>query len=575
MANNHYDAVIVGSGFGGSVMAYELASADMKVCVLERGRSYPPGTFARSPFRMGRNFWDPNSGRLGLFDVWSFQSSEAVVASGLGGGSLIYANVLIRKPDEWFVDKLPDGTYRKWPIGREDLEPHYDAVERVLGAQKYPFSTEPYASTSKTVAFRAAADHLKLHWELPNLAVSFAPKPGAPAALAVPIEEATPNLHGRVRHTCRLCGECDVGCNYGSKNTLDYNYLSMAANAHPHPCEILPNCEVKQFRFEGGRYVIDYVVHDPARPAVNGAPEQRASITGDRLVLAAGTLGSTYLMLKNRQNLPSLNASALGTRYSTNGDLLTFVMRCRDESVNPATARIIDAGRGPVITSTVRVDIDKHRGFFIQDAGYPDFVSWLVEIADARKMLSRGLRFLWRRLLDWWFKDPHSEIDGQLSELIGPCELSSGSLPLLGMGRDTADGKMFLQKSRRTGKQYLQVDWHRGGSEDFFDAVNDYSRRMAVAMGGTFVENPDTKHLKRIVTVHPLGGCPMGTEPGSGVVDTWGRVLDVKGDPIPGLYVADGSVMPGSVGPNPSLTIAALSRRFAHGIVDRFRQRQR
>lgn len=574
MTTEHYDAVIVGSGFGGSVMAYELASAGMRVCVLERGQPYPPGTFARTPFRMGRNFWDPDSGRFGLFDVWSFQQSEAVVASGLGGGSLIYANVLIRKPDEWFVEQLPDGTYRRWPIARRDLEPHYDEVERVLGAQKYPLHVEPYASTSKTLAFRAAARSLNLHWELPNLAVSFAPEPGAAPMPAMPIQEPLPNLHGRVRQTCRLCGECDIGCNYGSKNTLDYTYLSLAARARPHPCEILTNCEVKAFRPERRGYSVEFVRHDPERPRAKNQAEKRVRITGDRLILAAGTLGTTYLMLKNCDNLPSFNSRALGTRYCTNGDLLTFVMRCRDNTANPEVARLIDAGRGPVITSTVRVDIDKHRGFLIQDAGYPDFISWLIEVSDARKAFTRGLRFMWRRVRAWLWQDPQSEIDGQLADLIGPCELSSGSLPLLGMGRDTADGKMFLERSRRTGKQHLQVDWRRRGSADFFDRVNDCSRRMAAAMGGTFAENPTTRYLRRLVTVHPLGGCPMATEPGNGVVDDWGRVLDRTGAPLPGLYIADGSVMPGAVGSNPSLTIAALSRRFALGIVDRFQHGQ-
>src|SRR4029453_9032427 len=99
----HFDAVIVGSGFGGSVMASRLAEAGLSVCVLERGKAYPPGSFPRSPWEMGRNFWDPSEGLHGMFDVWSFRGIGAVVASGLGGGSLLWSNVVLRKDRSTFV----------------------------------------------------------------------------------------------------------------------------------------------------------------------------------------------------------------------------------------------------------------------------------------------------------------------------------------------------------------------------------------------------------------------------------------------------------------------------------------
>jgi cholesterol oxidase len=112
-----FDVVVVGSGFGGSVMAWRLADAGLDVCLLERGRAYPPGSFARSPHDMARNFWDPSEGRHGLFDVWSFSRISAVVSSGLGGGSLIYANVLLRKPADTFVSEpLPGGGAEQWPL---------------------------------------------------------------------------------------------------------------------------------------------------------------------------------------------------------------------------------------------------------------------------------------------------------------------------------------------------------------------------------------------------------------------------------------------------------------------------
>src|SRR5688572_27072519 len=102
--DTHFDAVIVGTGFGGSVMAYRLAEAGLRVCVLERGRAFPPGSFPRTPSGFAKNFWDPGEGLYGMYDVWSFKGLESLVSSGLGGGSLIYANVLLRKDEKWFVD---------------------------------------------------------------------------------------------------------------------------------------------------------------------------------------------------------------------------------------------------------------------------------------------------------------------------------------------------------------------------------------------------------------------------------------------------------------------------------------
>jgi cholesterol oxidase len=129
MNSEHFDAVIIGSGFGGSVMAYRLAEAGFRVCLLERGKPYPPNSFPRAPYDLGKNFWDPSKGYYGMLDVWSFKGSGALVSSGLGGGSLIYANILIRKDPKWFITENRDaGVYESWPVTYKDLEPHYERV---------------------------------------------------------------------------------------------------------------------------------------------------------------------------------------------------------------------------------------------------------------------------------------------------------------------------------------------------------------------------------------------------------------------------------------------------------------
>jgi cholesterol oxidase len=481
--------------------------------------------------------------------VWSFDGLEAFVGSGLGGGSLIYANVLLRKDERWFVHDEPraDDGYEHWPVTRAELEPHYDRVEARLAPVPYPFAD----TTPKTQAFRAAAEKLELDWSLPGLAIAFAPSPGAEPRVGEPVDEARPNLHGRTRSTCRLCGECAMGCNYGAKNTLDFNYLSDAAHGG---ADIRSRCEVRSFApREGGGYRVEYVEHDEAADGVTvdtwALP--RRALTTDRLVLAAGTLGSTYLMLRNRSSFPALSPR-LGTRFSGNGDFMGITRRI---------PRDVDPGRGPTITSAVRVpdalDGGSGRGFYMEDCGIPPFLSWLLHAAEAPAGLRRTGPLL-RGMLKAQFRRPRAtNLGGDLAKLLGDASFSHGLLPVLGMGRDVPDGVMCLRGGA------LEVRWRKAGaSKELFDRMRALSRQIAEALDGRFLDTP-AWHLNRVATVHPLGGCPMGRTAEEGVVDA------VSGEVFghPGLHVVDGSVMPGPVGPNPSLTIAAVADRFVDGML--------
>ena len=543
--DNHFDAVVVGSGFGGSVLAYRLARAGKSVCVLERGRAYPPGSFPRGPRELSKAFWDPSDGYYGLFNLWSFKGIGAVVSSGLGGGSLIYANVLLRKPEEWFIQggTAEDG-YESWPVTYKELVPHYERAETMLNGQEYPFAN----TTPKTVAFREAGEKLGREFILPKLAVTFA-NAGEEAAVGVPIREEHPNMYGVPRYTCRLVGECDIGCNFGSKNTLDLNYLSEAKRLG---AEIWPLREVRSLApREGGGYVVRYVEHDLAdegRRIKTSDPRVRPprELTCERLVLAAGTLGSTYLLLRSRNAFPGLSPR-LGSRFGGNGDLLTFALDAK---------RPLQPSFGPVITSALRVpdklDGGEGRGFYVEDAGYPDFVSWLVQATQGPGAVWRFRQVAARIIVGLLRRTPEVDLSAEVAQLLSDTRLAAGSLPLLGMGRDIPDGNMELTSDDR-----LQVDWVKAKSSPFFDRLGDFAEEIAEALGARFQRNP-TWYLGRLITVHPLGGCPMGRVPEEGVVDPYGEVFG-----YPGLTIADGSVMPGPVGPNPSLTIAALAERFA------------
>ncbi len=570
MSEPHYDAVIIGSGFGGSVMAHRLSEAGLRVCVMERGRVYPPGSFARTPAAMSRNTWDPAAGKQGLFDLWSFRGMDALVASGLGGGSLIYSNVLLRKDEKWFVrERATAGQYEHWPVCRADLDRHYDAVEAVLKPTPYPADHSPYRDTPKTHALREAASAVGGQFSYPPLAVQFGDDPDRPRP-GEPLRDRH-DMFGVPRQSCRLCGECNMGCNYGSKNTLDLTYLSMAEQ---RGVEIFIRSEVRAI-YPAGEWGwrVSYVEH---ASRMQGRSYRRSqlearTITGKRVILAAGTLGSTYLMLRMKRDQRAFRSlsPALGKRFSGNGDMLTLALYCRsrDDQRRPRT---IDPCYGPVITGSVRIPdaIDSpgakaeasahldRRGIYIQDAGFPAFFSWIVESIPSVKAFGRTFGFFRRYLSGHLGFNPDSNLSAELSAFIGPARLTETSLPFLCMGRDLATGTMSLRRADN-----LEVNWRVDDSVEYVERVRDITRRMSDALCATYADNP-LLHLNRLITVHPLGGCPMGRHEREGVVDSWGRVFG-----HPGLYVADGSVMPGPVGANPALTIAALADRFADGIL--------
>jgi cholesterol oxidase len=489
-----------------------------------------------------------------MFDIWAFRGIESVVCSGLGGGSLIYANVMLRKDPAWFVDDAPDQPPRPWPVSYADLEPYYEAAEAMMGIQRYPFDTAPYSATPKTEAFREAAGALGLDWRLPPLAVSFA-SPGQPPVPGQPLTEEHQNLHGKPRVTCRLCGECDIGCNDGAKNTLDYTYLSRAADAG---AVIRPLCEVRRIdrRDAAGGYRVGYTQRDAEQPGTARA----VTVTGDRLVIGAGTYGSTFLLLRNRAAFPGLGP-ALGTRFSGNGDLLTLLRHSRRVARHALVARDLDPEFGPVITSAIRMpdtldgDGPAGRGFYIEDGGNPSFLDWILQTADAPSMAARIGRFAVRRVWSHLKGNPRSNIGDDVSGLFGGGAASAATMPVLAMGRDIPNGTFSLRNGS------LELDWSTSASSAYFDRVEATLRQLAEALEAGLANTP-LWLFKRVITVHPLGGVPMGADPGTGVVDEWGESFA-----YPGLHVVDGSVMPGPVGANPSLTIAAFAERAAAHII--------
>jgi cholesterol oxidase len=195
---------------------------------------------------------------------------------------------------------------------------------------------------------------------------------------------------------------------------------------------------------------------------------------------------------------------------------------------------------------------------YIEDAGIPGFAMWLVQLAQAGAITTAALGEWAKRKVN--LKDD-TNLSAELNKILLEGAFSSKFMPLLGMGRDRPDGVFSIDGE----PSKLRLKWTVDTSDNYYRAMTERMRIIAWGFGGKLRENPlyTWPTVKRGITVHPVGGCPMDTTLAQGLVDTYGRVRGVDG-----LRVCDGSVFPGPIGPNPSLTIAAFARRSAENLDD-------
>ncbi|GGH45863.1 GMC family oxidoreductase [Microbacterium album] len=491
MEHVRVDAVVVGSGFGGAAAAARLAQAGLSVVVLERGRRWKPGDFPRDVGKLEDDWlWGKDQG---LYDIRWLDRMASVQAAGWGGGSLVYANVFARPPREVF-DSWPDG------YDRDALDPYYDVAAHMLRVR--PVGTDPLTGQvpARTVAMEGAASrlHRPAGTVRPLLAVTFADHPGPPRA-----------------GECTFVGECMFGCNEGAKNSVDRNYLSIAEE---HGAEARTLCEVDRIAPSALGYEVGYL---------DRAAGRRGLVQARAVFLAAGAVGTTELLLRNRdvlRTLPDLSP-ALGRGFSGNGDFLAFVSRPRSE---------LSPQRGPTITTTTIVDchIGKEKVWFqVQDGAYPAQLSELVRSLNPLRRPARA-------------RNPRARRRPEGSR-------SRGTMALLMMGRDTADGVLTLDHNGEA-----RVAWRNRPNAPLYRAEMRAARQAARQLGGRVRFLPSWVFLRTGVTVHNLGGAPMGDDPCSSVIDRSGQVHG-----YPRLYVVDGAGIPASTGVNPSATITAVAER--------------
>ncbi|MEY2442802.1 MAG: cholesterol oxidase [bacterium] len=510
-----YDAVVVGSGFGGGITACRLAEHGWRVCVLERGRRFGPGDYPDRPEQAPRMFWHARHNPGGMFDLRIMRDVAVLTGAGVGGGSLVYANVQLRAPDDVFDDPA-------WPaaIDAAMLRPYYDRTEDALD----PRTTPLQPALAKVRAFDAMAAHAGLVSERLPIAVHFG-------------EDREHPFSGVFQQGCDNLGRCDIGCPRMSKNTVD---ITCVARAEQYGAEVFPLHEVQRI--------------DP--PAQDGDPwrvsfrDLQYGIDGEVkapvLVLAAGSLGSTRLLLKNKRRLPRLSP-ALGTRFSGNGDALSLALDPQEPDVAAARADF-----GPTMTS--RIDLSDSQQLMVADGGLPENFGGLLQVVRGiRAITGLGRVVLQAKNLATkvGFSDrqvTHRNMTMRKLQPIGD------TLVFLNIGRDAANGRMRLTPIFGC----FDIRWSKAASAALFERMRVMAGRLAEATGATSFFALDAGPLGKFITVHPLGGCPMSDDPSTGVVDDHGKVHGYDG-----LYVLDGSIVPTSLGVNPSKTIAALAERGA------------
>ncbi len=514
--NPDFDVVVVGSGFGGSVAALRLTEKGYRVAVIEAGRRFADDEFAKTSWDVRKYLWAPAVGCYGIQRIHLLKDVVVLAGSGVGGGSLVYANTLYKPLKPFYKD-------RQWADitdWESELAPHYDQASRMLGVV-----TNPTVTPSDEVMQKVAADM--------GVADSYHPTPVGVYFGEAGEKAADPYFGGAgpERTGCTECGSCMTGCRVGAKNTLVKNYLYLAEKGG---AEVMPLTTVTALRErEDGTYEVD------VRATGKRIRKGRRTITAGKVVLAAGTWGTQNLLhsMRDKGALPKLSAK-LGELTRTNSESIIGAARNKVDPENNYSS-------GVAITSSIHPDEITH----IEPVRYgkgSNAMSLMQTIAtDGGSAVPR-----WRQAVRFLVRHPVKSVG-----LLQGYRWSERTVILLVMQSLDNSITTYTKPGWFGRRKYTSKQGHGEPNPTYIPAGQVANELTAKHIGGT-AGGTWGEVFNIPLTAHFIGGCAIADDESRGVIDPYHRVFN-----YPGISVVDGAAITANLGVNPSLTIAAQSER--------------
>jgi cholesterol oxidase len=513
-----FDFVVIGSGFGGSVASMRLAQKGYRVALVEAGKRWQAHEFPKNNWNAFKYFWAPKLRCFGIQDITLLKGVMVLHGRGVGGGSLVYANTLMRPGDDAFADPTWGGTV-DWS---RELAPHYEMARCMLGVTTNPALLEGEEALRR-VSERMGAG-ATFH---PTEVGVFFGRPGVTAPDPYFAGEGPP------RTGCTLCGGCMVGCRFGAKNTLDRNYLYFAER---WGVRVIPETKARRIVPIAGGYEVS------TQSTTSWLPRSGPRLRAARVVVAAGVLGTVDLLFRNRdvyKTLPRISPR-LGDFVRTNGESL---LGATSFEAHRELSRGIAIGAAFHPNSKTKIEGVRY------SSGSSAMRLLGVPLTPDGTALGRPLKMLWRMIrrlpqtLRLWLVR-----DWARSTIILLVMQTVDQHLRLRLGRSFLRRTLFGLEGAPTEKpvpSYLPI-------------AQEAAEILAEEIKGEAQNGFSEVVLRTPATAHILGGCGIASSPDNGVIDEHHEVFG-----HPGLYVCDGSVIPGNLGVNPSLTITAMAERFA------------
>lgn len=578
----NFDAIVIGTGFGGTIAATRLAAKGKKVLMLERGTWWvTPSKIGKAPPSPRKSipvwakeqdppqpvqYWTRPNHRQGLLDFFAavrsginkdglyqysmFKQADVLTASGVGGGSLIYSNVTVRPHEDVLQGiglNLGDAEYQaayKWMEDHRGRLNHIVTKIPLPGRDVTNLTTDDYLYLDRARVLRDAAKiaEQKLGIQLPW-------KPLDLSLIEYDPHRPDGGDAAKVGTFCQREGRCILGCLPSARHTFSKTLYTKLLSDPTKGVTLSPMSEVREIKQIAGGYEVVYRDH---------RDDDKKTVSAPLVFLCAGTLGTTEILLRSRDRGGLKLTDKIGTHFSTNGDFGAFVV---------GTAKPVHSSVGPINTCQVSTKMDDLH-IKVEDAAIPEMfaaiASTTLGVLDnfvQREVLKARLKFAFTSMAMPDLRDffPHLPDTYDPESYQTESEMVSNIFFFNVMGQDDASGKFTLKNDR------LDLNWDKKiGETPVFQKIETLLKALAEGMGGRYVPFPLWKGLgnKKLIITHPLGGCPIAPTSFDGAVDELGRVFDggkPRGstDVLPGLYVVDGSAIPGAVATNPSLTISA------------------